>query len=320
MKLSNALLKAIKLPIALPIAFVLLLAGCGGGSGSSPPPTSNFWVAKTAMPTGRTMTASGVVNNKIYVIGGYTGAYINGSSNIVGTVEEYDPAMDKWTTKTSMPTARKGFTIAVSNGKLYAIGGSGTSVIEEYDPPTDTWTTKNTALFGATATVNGMIYSLGVTGTIYDPVLDTLTTFSPNNLQTFNAGSTTAVVNGKIYVIGGGGINASNNIVPTGIVEEYDPATNMWTTKAPMPTTRQSMTSSVLNGKIYVIGGTHGTSPAPEISTVEEYDPATDSWATKASLPTPRTQLTSETVNGKIYAIGGYLVSTSLGTVEEYTP
>lgn len=94
---------------------------------------------------------------------------------------------------------------------------------------------------------------------------------------------------------------------------EYDPATDTWATKTPMPTARYGLTSGVVNGKIYVIGG--------NINTVEEYDPATDTWATRTPMPTRRYWLTSSMVNGKIYAIGGYSYSTSyLNTVEEYDP
>jgi len=43
------------------------------------------WATKTSMPTARYGLAIGVVNNKIYAIGGYNGAYLS-------TNEEYDPA------------------------------------------------------------------------------------------------------------------------------------------------------------------------------------------------------------------------------------
>jgi len=60
-------------------------------------------------------------------------------------VEEYDPAMDTWTRKADMPTARSALSTSAVNGKIYAIGGyvgGGTplSTVEEYDltpPPPD---------------------------------------------------------------------------------------------------------------------------------------------------------------------------------------
>jgi len=91
-----------------------------------------------------------------------------------------------------------------------------------------------------------------------------------------------------------------------------------WTTKSDMPTARSALSTSVVNGKIYALGGETNAQP---LSTVEEYDPATDTWTVKPNMPTARYALSTSVVNGKIYAIGGALnPNTSLPTVEEYDP
>jgi len=88
-----------------------------------------------------------------------------------------------------------------------------------------------------------------------------------------------AVVNGKIYAIGGyNGSYLSTN-------EEYDPATDTWTTKASMPTPRSSFAIAVVQNKIYVIGGKEGTSTADASVAIEVYDPVTDTWETKNRAP-----------------------------------
>lgn len=106
-----------------------------------------------------------------------------------------------------------------------------------------------------------------------------------------------AVVNGKIYAIGGAGSNGFCSVN-----EEYDPATNTWVSKAPMPTPRSAFGIAVYQNKIYCIGGyvEGGATGANEV-----YDPATDKWATKASMPVPSLNLQANIVNGKIYLIGG---------------
>ena len=78
-----------------------------------------------------------------------------------------------------------------------------------------------------------------------------------------------------------------------------------WTTKADMPTARTCQTS-VVNGKIYAIGGLAHWYDGPVLSTVEEYDPVTDTWAKKSDMPTARYELSTNAVNGRIYAIGGF--------------
>ena len=86
------------------------------------------------MPTARyylgVATAS---NGKLYAVGGF-----GGRKNLT-TVEEYDPATDRWTTKPSMFYARQsGAVAAASNGKVYAVGGFDGNMylaaVEEFDP------------------------------------------------------------------------------------------------------------------------------------------------------------------------------------------
>ena len=78
---------------------------------------------------------------------------------------------------------------------------------------------------------------------------------------------------------------------------------NTWITKADMPTARSYLSASVVNGKIYVIGGLSNQSIA--LPNVEMYDPETDTWERKADMPTARMNLSTVVVDGKIYAIGG---------------
>ena len=72
-----------------------------------------------------------------------------------------------------------------------------------------------------------------------------------------------------------------------------------WTQKADMPTARWHLSTSVVDGKIYAIGG------VGSFKKVEEYDPATDTWTEKADMPTRRIFIATSVVDGKIYAIGG---------------
>jgi N-acetylneuraminic acid mutarotase len=95
---------------------------------------------------------------------------------------------------------------------------------------------------------------------------------------------------------------------------------NTWTTKADMPTARSYLSASVVNEKIYVIGGLSNQSIA--LPTVEMYDPETGTWEPKADMPTARMNLSTAVVDGKIYAIGGLpgTVGSAFSIVEEYDP
>jgi N-acetylneuraminic acid mutarotase len=109
--------------------------------------STNKWESRSPMPTGRNHMAVGVVNGKIYVIGGRVGSvFVVASATDI--VEEYDPATDHWGyAMARMPTARSGLTFATYAGKIYVAGGEYLNNLivgafrdlEAYDPATDSW-------------------------------------------------------------------------------------------------------------------------------------------------------------------------------------
>ena len=160
-------------------------------------------------------------------------------------------------------------------------------------------------------TVLFLILSFSLSTIIVPCVLgaeDSWTTKEP--MPTARTGIGVAVVNGKIYAIGG-----ANQEGFSATTEEYDPATNTWTFKAPMPTARSAFGIAVYQNKIYCIGGYADGFSATGVN--EVYDPATNTWKTKSPMPTPRMNIQANVVNGKIYVIGG----NPNGTVNEvYDP
>jgi N-acetylneuraminic acid mutarotase len=76
-----------------------------------------------------------------------------------------------------------------------------------------------------------------------------------------------------------------------------------WSTLAPLPTARQEISVSVLDGKVFVIAGydANGQSTA----TVEVYDPRSNAWQKAAPLPIATNHNAAATVNGRLYAFGG---------------
>jgi hypothetical protein len=76
-----------------------------------------------------------------------------------------------------------------------------------------------------------------------------------------------------------------------------------WTFKTPMPTGRGFTSGTVIDGKIYMIGGfpSHYSVTAAN----EMYDPATDQWTVMEPMPQGRCAHASCTLNGKMYVFGG---------------
>ena len=88
-----------------------------------------------------------------------------------------------------------------------------------------------------------------------------------------------------------------NSNTGTNTVEAYDPQTDTWTTKAPIPTPRAFFSTSVVNGIIYAFGGFNSIG-TPSLGNVEAYDPVEDEWTIKNDMPNPRAGMTTCTVDG----------------------
>ncbi len=103
-----------------------------------------------------------------------------------------------------------------------------------------------------------------------------------------------AVVNERIYVIGGDAGSEVGNVIPGwghtyNVVsnnEEYDPATNTWETKTPPPCELTSYASVVVDDKIYFIGAYTNSSGLRTGAFFQIYDPESDTWSTGTEAPT----------------------------------
>ena len=93
-----------------------------------------------------------------------------------------------------------------------------------------------------------------------------------------------------------------------------------WKKRADMPTKRSSLSTCVVDGQIYAVGGV-AADDTTILANVEGYDPVKDRWEERAEMPTQRSDLSVSAVNGKIYAIGGTMdFRSGLSTVEIYDP
>jgi hypothetical protein len=115
------------------------------------------------------------------------------------------------------------------------------------------------------------------------------------NASTPSYASGAESVAGQVYLVSG---------FATTRVESFDPATTLWTSRAPLPQLLQYFGTAVINGKIYVVGGDTGGSG--QVDTLYEYDPAGDAWTPRAAMPGGvRWSVVSAEIGGKLYAVGG---------------
>ena len=114
-------------------------------------------------------------------------------------------------------------------------------------------------------------------------------------------------LDGQIYFVGG------YNDSPLKTFERYDPQTNAWETLPDLQDAREGLSSAVLDGKIYAIGG-------EGFSSMEIFDPQTNQWSYGASLPKVIDRACAVSLSGRILLTGGYHGSSDLTDVYEFDP
>jgi hypothetical protein len=95
-------------------------------------------------------------------------------------------------------------------------------------------------------------------------------------------------VNGKLYVFGG---YTDSTYYPSNRADAYNPATNAWSSLAPMPRGLTHSGTAAEGGHIYMAGGYGGRPGGGQIFAIQDvyrYDVDTNSWSTLTSLPVAR--------------------------------
>ncbi|BBM01638.1 hypothetical protein GL2_17120 [Microbulbifer sp. GL-2] len=126
-------------------------------------------------------------------------------------------------------------------------------------------------------------------------------------LPTPVAESIYASISDDIHVIGGKSPNNHSKNIDT--KKHYILiGNNDWETAAPATINRNSAAGTVLNDRIYVIGGRqigNNTRKARNLSFAEVYDPSLDKWEKIRPMPQALAGLTATPLNGKIIVTGG---------------
>ncbi|XP_017478500.1 PREDICTED: kelch-like protein 21 [Rhagoletis zephyria] len=90
-----------------------------------------------------------------------------------------------------------------------------------------------------------------------------------------------------------------------------------WERKADMLERRCYVSSTVLDGRVYAIGGFN---QQDRVKKCERYDPTTDQWTAIADLNYSRSDATAVSHGGRIYVAGGINDNTIESSVEVYCP
>ncbi|MEA3336689.1 MAG: LuxR C-terminal-related transcriptional regulator [Chloroflexota bacterium] len=186
----------------------------------------------------------------------------------------------RWSALAPLPDARSRLALAELDGRLYAIAGEGpdgiTGVLQVYDPETNGWlprASKPTAV---------------------------------SNVQA-------AVVNGKILVPGGVGVDGA---VMSGL-EIYDPATDRWDRRADLPVALAGYALATHQDNMYLFGGWDGSS---FVDRVFVYDAHADRWTESVGSPHAFGFSAAASLGDRIFVVGGYDGRQELNNCRIFSP
>lgn len=118
------------------------------------------------------------------------------------------------------------------------------------------------------------------------------------SVRTARARMATVAANNKLYVIGG-----EVDRAPSGEVLVYDPRADVWSEAPSKPTPAMNTGAAIVNGVIYVPGGT--TASAIATDRFEALDLKSNTWKVLPALPKPVAGHAVVAHNNRIYVLGG---------------
>jgi N-acetylneuraminic acid mutarotase len=199
-------------------------------------PSTDSWKPLAPLPGKRGSAVAAEVGGKIYVIGGATTMEGSkdpffsflGPSRVLGTNDVYDPATNKWESRSPMSVPRNHAFGGVVNGKIYVIGGrtghgfilaaTNTDVVEEYSPVSNTWNVPK------------------------------------ERMPTARSGGASGTDGRRIYVAGGE-VTTKELVGAFKAIEAYDPLTNSWSKLPSMPMPRHGVAGAVIGNRFHLVSG-----------------------------------------------------------------
>jgi len=307
------------------LAMTLLAA-----SGAAPAQT---WLRVADASLARQEIYPAVLDGKIYVAGGILGA----APGYTDRFEAYDAQADRWTRLAPLPEGRHHIALAAVGGKIHGIGGFSGAIpdwrahasVFVYDPQADRWSSgpalPQARAEGVVAAIGDRIYFVGGripasagarhisqhVDTARAEVLDVGTGRWSRIADAPSARNSAAgaVIGGKLYVVGGRQMvkQADGRARPVNVatLEVYDPATDRWETRAPMPLAQGGLAAAGHGGRLLVFGGEQFVPQARVFGESWAYDPRTDRWSALPAMPTPRHGHGAAVVGDRVYLMGG---------------
>jgi non-specific serine/threonine protein kinase len=270
---------------------------------------ASAWRALAESPTPRQQVATTVADGTVWVLGGLT------DSGATTKVEGFDPAINTWKHAIDLPVPLHHAMAVTYRGEIIVLGGwqpdganltaiSSKKVFAqrgggwvELPPMNDAHVAGGAVVVGDRIVVTGgqangqLVPSTEVfDGTSWRKVANLPT---PREHLAMVTDGTFA------YVLGGRNLGADKN---TDAVERYDPATQKWTSLAPLPSPRGGLGAAVADGRIVVVGG---EDPTNVLGGVDAYDIQSGKWTSWPKMTTARHGAAVAAVGKTVYVLDG---------------
>jgi hypothetical protein len=238
------------------------------------------WAPRAPLPIPRTeMAWAAEHRGRVHLVGGYAEQRVDRPYH-----HAYAPAADRWEALPDLPRGANHVGVASLGDRLYAFGG----FTEQNRTPHD----------GAFA-------------------------FDGERWHTLRrlpeaCGAIACVAAGDVVHLIGGAIGSDNRrSIDWHLV--YDPRTDRYSRRQPMPLARDHAGVVAVNGLVHLIGGRVDTFHTNS-SLHHSYDPRTDEWTSRAPMPTPRSGHGTVWFRDRIFVMGGEGTNRVFGQTEAYDP
>lgn len=242
------------------------------------------WVTRAPLPLPRSEMAWATAHaGRMHVLGGYAEQRVDRPYHHV-----YDGAADRWIEAPPLPLGANHVGVAVLDGRLYAIGGH----VEQNRRP------------------HGDCFMLDIAAGTWRRIRPLPQPFGAIGCIDFD---------GRVHAIGGaiGDTNETKRSVDWHYV--YEPKSDTWEKRAPLPTERDHTGTVVIDGAIHVVGGrVHNFHTNSNLH--HRYDAQKDRWEMRAPLPTARSGHGAVVYRGRIFVMGGEGSNRVFGQNEAYDP
>jgi N-acetylneuraminic acid mutarotase len=238
------------------------------------------WQRLDDMPVGKWETGTFLLDEKLYLFGGYTQGAPRGVKSSK-RCDVFDPQDNSWTRIQDLPSAISHANMVLDGRTVWFAGGfkdgyKGHAIAEvwSYDIDKDRYTAA--------------------------PLL-------PET----RAGGGLALVNRKLHYIGGLKADRDTDAPDHWVLglDEWANGSARWENAAALPAPRNQFSTVTIDGRVYVIGGQfHHDSMQLDQPRVDIYDPETDSWSRGPQLPKGHSHSEGGTFvsGGRIYMVGGH--------------